>query len=68
MEDDVGEPVLAEVLPDVLDRIEFRRARRQRDEGDVVGDLQLVGGVPAGLIQEPEGVGAEVDLGGEGSS
>ena len=65
MEDDVGEPVVAQVLPDVLDRIEFWRARRQRDEGDVVGELQLVRGVPAGLIQEQKGVRADLDLRGD---
>ena len=57
--------VLAQVLPDVLDRIELWRVRRQRDEGNVGGDLQLVGGVPTGLIQKQKGVGADLDLGGD---
>ena len=35
-EDAVGEPVVAHVLPDVLDRIELRAFRRQGDNGDVV--------------------------------
>ncbi len=63
LEDDVGEPVVSQVLPDVFDRIEFRRSWRQRDEDDVVGDRQIVGDVPAGLIEKQESMGARVDLG-----
>ncbi len=32
--DAVREPVFAHELPDILDRVEFRRAGRQRQEGD----------------------------------
>ena len=34
-EDAVGEPVVADELPDILDRIEFGAFGRQRDERDV---------------------------------
>ena len=38
-ENPVREPVLAQEAPDVFDRIELRRSRRQRQEGDVLGQL-----------------------------
>src|SRR5216684_359395 len=60
-EDAVGEPVVADVLPDVLDRVEFGRLGRQRQQGDVGGDVELVGEVPAGLIEQQHGVGARCD-------
>src|SRR5277367_5163464 len=44
----VGEPVLAQILPDVLDRVEFRRARGQPDRRDVFGHPQFGRGVPTG--------------------
>ena len=62
-EDTVGEPVLADELPDVFDRIEFRRAGRQGQDGDVVRHGQLVGGVPSRLIEHEDGVGARPHLG-----
>ena len=37
-EDAVREPVVAHILPDIFDRIEFRALRRQRDNGDVGGN------------------------------
>ena len=37
-EDAVREPVVAHVLPDIFDRVEFRAFRRQRDNGDVGGN------------------------------
>src|ERR1700674_5201725 len=57
-EDAVGEPVVAYDLPDVFDRVEFGRFCRQRHQGDVVGDIELVGEVPAGLIEQQDGMGA----------
>src|SRR5260370_4711827 len=51
-EDAVGEPVVAHELPDVFDRVEFGRLRRQRHQGDVVGDVELGREVPAGLIEQ----------------
>ena len=60
-EDAVGEPVLPHELPDVFDRVELGRLGRQRQQGDVVGDVELVGHVPAGLIEHDQGVGAWLD-------
>ena len=37
IEDAVREPVLAEVLPDVLDRVQFGRSGRQEEDGEVLG-------------------------------
>jgi hypothetical protein len=56
-EDPVGEPVVADELPDVFDRVEFGRFGRQRHQGDVVGDVELAGEVPAGLIEQQHGMG-----------
>ena len=39
-EDSVREPVVAHVLPDVFDGIEFRAFRRQGENGDVGGNEQ----------------------------
>src|SRR3954469_16742230 len=55
----VREPVLAQVLPDVLDRIELGGARGQEDEGD--WHDQATGRMPAGPIEEEHGVGAAPD-------
>ncbi len=57
-EDAVGEPVVAHELPDIFDRVEFGRFGRQRHQGDVVGDIELVGEVPAGLVEQQNGMGA----------
>jgi hypothetical protein len=51
-EDPVGEPVIADELPDVLLRVQFRGAGRQRQQRDIGGHLQSAGHVPAGLIQD----------------
>ena len=56
LEDAAGEPVLAQVLPDVLDRVEFGRSRRQQDDREVLGNLQLVGPVPTGAVHKDDGV------------
>ena len=39
-EDAVREPVVAHILPDIFDRIEFRALRRQWHNGDVGGNEQ----------------------------
>src|SRR6185437_3121045 len=51
LEDAVGEPVVADELPDVFDRVELGRLRRQRHQGDIVGDDELGRKVPAGVIE-----------------
>ncbi len=55
-EDPIGQPVIAHELPDVLDRVEFGAFRRQRQDGDVGRDSQVVGEMPTCLIQEEQGV------------
>lgn len=57
-EDPVGEPVVAHVLPVVLDWIEPWIFGRQGDESHVFGHFQLGGDVPAGPVNEQNGVGA----------
>src|SRR3954451_18750962 len=49
-EDAIGQPIVAHVLPDVLDRVELWRFCRQRHQGDVIGDHELVREMPAGAI------------------
>ena len=60
-EDAVREPVVAQELPDILDRVQLGCPRRQRHEGDVGWHLQLGRDMPAGLIQENHGVGSGRD-------
>jgi hypothetical protein len=60
-EDPVREPVVAHELPDVLDRVQLGRSRRQWQEGDVGRDLELGGHVPAGLVEHDDGMGAWID-------
>jgi hypothetical protein len=53
---------LAQVEPDALDGIEFGAAGGQRQERDVVGHRELGRAVPAGLIEEQDGVHAGLQL------
>src|SRR3954452_11296453 len=55
-EDPVRQPVLAHELPDVLNRIELWRPRRERRKGDVVRRDQLGRDMPAGAIEKNSGV------------
>ena len=57
------EEVVLEELPQILDRIELRAVGWQRQEGDVVRHPQGVGGVPAGLIEDDDGMGIGRDVG-----
>src|SRR5215207_5763926 len=58
LEEAVVEPVGAKVLPDILDGVELRGARRQEDHGDVARDREVAGGVPAGAVEQQAGVSA----------
>jgi hypothetical protein len=49
-------------LPDVLDRVQFGRARRQQNDGKVFRDLELVGAVPSGTIHEDDSMGLGGDV------
>ncbi len=53
----VRQPVVAHELPDVLDRIEFRAFRWQGQQGDIVGDRQIGGEMPSGLVHQEDRVG-----------
>jgi hypothetical protein len=58
VEDPVGEPVVAPVLPDIFNFVEFRRFRRQQQERDVVWNGKLCRDMPSGLIEEENGMRA----------
>lgn len=64
-EDAVGEPVVAHELPDVLDRIELGCFRRQRHQCDVRRDIELIGEMSAGLIEQQNGVSTWLDRPGD---
>jgi len=55
-EDAVGKPVVAHELPDILDRIELGAFWRQRKDGDVGRHEDSSRQVPAGLIDQKDGV------------
>ena len=61
-EDAVGEPILAQVLPDVLDRVQLGRARGQQDDGEVFRDLELVAAVPSGTVHQDDTMGLGSDV------
>src|SRR5664280_74865 len=60
-EDSVREPVVAHVLPDVFNGIEFRAFWRQCENGDVGGNEQSCRQMPSGLVDEEDGVGSWCD-------
>jgi len=64
-EDAVAEPVVADELPDVIDRIQLGRLWRQKHERDVFGHVELVGDMSAGLVEDEYGVSARIDGGGD---
>ena len=63
LENAIGEPVVSDELPDVLDRVEFGGAGRQGQDGHVVRHGQFVGGVPSSLVEHENGMGARRHLG-----
>src|SRR6201988_4567704 len=56
MEHPVGEPVVAQELPEVLDRVQLRAFGRQWQEGEVGWHDELVREVPSRLIEQQYGV------------
>ena len=60
-EDAVREPVVAHELPDVLDRVELGAFWRQRNDGDVGRHGEAGRQVPAGLIDQEDGMGSRRD-------
>ena len=61
VEDAVREPVGADVLPYLLDRVQFRRTGRQEDQRNVLGHAEIAGGVPTGPVEEQHGVASPGD-------
>src|ERR1700755_618404 len=55
-EDWVGEPVVAQELPEVLDRVQLRAFWRQRQQGEVGWYDEVVRQVPSRLIEQQHGV------------
>lgn len=58
VEDGIGQPIGAQELPDILDRVQFGGARRQKDQADVTRHFELGGGVPSCSIEQYDSVGA----------
>ena len=59
-------PVVApQVVPEILDGVEFRGIRRQRDERDIGRDLESLGGMVAGLIPDQDSVNVSSQFLGE---
>src|SRR5664279_1671342 len=56
------ELVAAQIFPDVFDWVEFGRVGRQGDEGDVVGNGEILGDVIARTVEDQSGVAAWSDL------
>ena len=54
---------MPEKLEEVLDRVQLRRIRRQEEQRDVVGEIEIVGGMPPCLIENHDGMGPFGDLG-----
>lgn len=57
----VGQPVLPHKLPQVLDRVQFGRPRRQEQQGDVVGYFEFRRDVPSSLINDQHGMSTFID-------
>ena len=62
-ENSVRQPVLPHELPDIFLAVEFGCAWRELQERDVVWNLEGLGAMPAGLIEEENSVSARSDFG-----
>ena len=61
----VREPVVADELPDIFNRVQFGTFRRQRRHGDVGRDDEVARKVPAGLIDQQGSVSVRRDPSGD---
>ena len=59
----MGKVSLAQVKPEPLDRVELRRVGRQRHQGEIVGDDQGAGAMPARLVEHEHGMSVRGNLG-----
>jgi hypothetical protein len=57
----VRQPVVADELPDVFNRVQLGRSGWQRQEGDVGGHDELGRDVPSGLIEHENCMSARID-------
>jgi hypothetical protein len=59
----IAEVVLAQVLPNVFSRVEFRRIRRQVQQAEVIGNKPIATGpVPAGTVENKHGMRTGTNL------
>lgn len=58
----VGEPVVAHVLPEVLDGVEFGASWRQKQQGDVAGNGKGSCGMPASLNKYQSAMRIYIDV------
>ena len=65
LEGAIGEPILTQTLPDVLDRVQLGRTRGQSDRREVGRHSQLELLEPTGAVENEDGVRAGGDLGGD---
>ena len=61
-ENSVRQPVLPHELPDIFLAVEFGCARGELQERDVVWNLEGLGAMPPGLIEEENSVSARSDF------
>ena len=61
-EDAVRQPIVAQELPDVLGRVEFRAFGRQGQDGDVGRNVEFAGRMSACLIEDENGVASGRDI------
>ena len=53
---------MSEKLEEVLDGVQFRGIGRQEEQRGVVGEIEIVGGMPSGLVEDNDGLVAVGDL------
>ena len=54
--DAIGQPVVADELPDILDRVQFGTFGRQRHQRDIGRHHEAIRQVPPGLVEQQHGV------------
>ena len=57
----IGSPIVAHELPDVFRHVQIGAFRRQRQQGDVGGHVDLAREVPSGLIEQQHRMLARAD-------
>lgn len=53
---------MPEELKKIFDRVQLRRIGWQEEQRDVVGEIEVIGGMPSCLIEDDDGMGASRDL------